>query len=125
MERQPAPELAHDPEAIGGLVPRVVESVLNEDVDRVIGLLGDHEAAALQEPEEVRNEGGVIHTNTHVLHIGIRWIAGDSEYTRADSTWLNAKTGPRRGAYLWTVGLTLFPEEVVWKAPGTASEFVR
>jgi hypothetical protein len=80
VERQPIPELAHNPEAIGGLVPRVVESVRNEDVDRVLGLLGDHEAAALQEREEVRNEGGVIHTNAHVLYIGIPWIAGDSEY---------------------------------------------
>lgn len=38
---------------------------------------------------------------------------------------LPLKTGPRRGAYFWTVGFTLFPEEVAWKAPGAASAFVR
>jgi hypothetical protein len=79
VERQPTPELAHDPEAIGGMVARVVESVRNEDVERVIGLLGDHEAAALEEREEVRNEGGVIHTNAHGPYIGMPLIAGDSE----------------------------------------------
>jgi hypothetical protein len=79
VERQPTPELAHDPEAIGGMVPRVVEGVRNEDVDRVIGLLGDHEAATLQEREQVRNEGGVIHTEAHVSYIGMQPVAGNSE----------------------------------------------
>jgi hypothetical protein len=79
VEGEPTPELAHDPEAIGGVVAGIVQSVRGEDVHRVIGLLGDHEAATLQEHEQVRNEGGVIHTKAHVCCIGILRIAGDSE----------------------------------------------
>jgi hypothetical protein len=83
VERQPTPELAHDPEAIGGVVPRIVEGVRDEDVDRVIGLSSDHEAAALEEREEVRNEGRVIHTNAHGPYIGTALTMGDSENWRA------------------------------------------
>jgi len=58
---------------------RRTRPVGDEDVDRVIGLLSDHEAAALEESEQVGNQGRVIQTNAHVLHIGTPQLAGDSE----------------------------------------------
>jgi hypothetical protein len=79
VERKPVSELADDPEAIGGVVARVVESVRDENADRVIGLLGDHEAAALEERDEVRHERRVIHTNAHAPCIGIESIPANSE----------------------------------------------
>ena len=79
MEREPASELPDDPETIGRLIPRIVQRMRNQHVDRVVGLLGDHEAAGIQEREEVRNEGGVIHTKAHGPYIGTPPIVGDSE----------------------------------------------
>jgi hypothetical protein len=78
VRREPASQLADDPKPVGRLVTRIVQGVRHEDAHRVVGLLRDHETAALQEGEEVGNERGIIHTDAHGFSIGTYLTAGNS-----------------------------------------------